>query len=83
MTTTTSSNTTTYDFIHDLARRGRFGVNELKVLKKFIRKNFGKRCSTFEISCLGCETWMAYDILCTAVNLIRPETKRKRGRKKS
>ena len=32
-----------------------------KRFKKFIRKNYGRRCSEFEPSCVVCKLWKVYD----------------------
>jgi hypothetical protein len=38
-------------------------VVSLKALKAYIKKNYGKRCKDFNISCPVCKMWLAYDIL--------------------
>lgn len=35
----------------------------LNVLKKRVKKSFGKRCKTFLFSCWKCDVYMALDIL--------------------
>lgn len=34
-----------------------------KQLEKWIRKNYGKRCTEFEATCANCRAWTCYDFL--------------------
>ena len=34
---------------------------DLKVLKRYIKENWGKRCKCFDWGCCLCQTWKLYD----------------------
>jgi hypothetical protein len=36
---------------------------DLKQLKQYLEKNYGKKCRTYSFGCITCQVWRAYEDL--------------------